>query len=189
MLLPALVLALGLAAVPSVSGHTLDPGLNRVNVAVDVLHVLGAAAWVGALLGLVLEAPVRPAVVLAAAGVIVLAVTGIVRASFELLHVSQLWTTSYGLTLIAKTLMLLGTLAVGWRLRARVRVRAGVELVLIALLVIGVSVLVLYGPAGTSRAAFGCRTPLRGVRHRSFDQGVMVASWMSVGSACVFPIS
>jgi copper transport protein len=148
VLLPALVLALGLAAVPSASGHALDPGLNRVNVAVDVLHVLGAAAWIGALLGLVLvrDAPVRPAVVLAAAGVVVLAVTGVVRASFELLHVSQLWTTSYGLTLSAKTLMLLVTLAVGWRLRARVRVRAGIELVLVGLLVIGVSVLVLLRP-------------------------------------------
>ena len=52
----ALVLALGLAVVPSVAGHALDRGLNRVNVVADVLHVLGAAAWVGALLGLVLVA-------------------------------------------------------------------------------------------------------------------------------------
>jgi len=163
---PALVLALALAGVPSVSGHALDPGLNRVNIAVDVLHVLGAAAWVGALLGLVLEAPVRPAVVLAGAGVAVLAATGVVRASFELIHVSQLWTTSYGLTLIAKTLMLLVTLAVGWRLRARVRVRAGVELVLVTLLVIGVSVLVLLRPgrneprrSRVSDTAERCPTP------------------------------
>jgi copper transport protein len=44
---PALVLALGLAIVPSVAGHALDPGLNHVNVVADVFHVLGAAAWGG----------------------------------------------------------------------------------------------------------------------------------------------
>ena len=127
---PALVLALGLAIVPSVAGHALDPGLNRVNVVADVLHVLGAAAWVGALLGLVLvrDAPRRRAVVLAAGGVVVLGVTGVVRASFELLHLSQLWSTSYGVTLLVKTAILLAALAAGWLLRARIRVRASVEL-------------------------------------------------------------
>ena len=145
---PALVLALGLAIVPSVAGHALDPGLNRVNVVADVLHVLGAAAWVGALLGLVLvrDAPRRRAVVLAAGGVVVLGVTGVVRASFELLHLSQLWNTSYGLTLLVKTAILLGALATGWFLRARIRVRASVELGLVALLVVAVSVLVLLRP-------------------------------------------
>lgn len=145
---PALVLALGLAIVPSVAGHALDPGLNRVNVVADVLHVLGAAAWAGALLGLVLvrDAPRRRAVVLAASGVVVLGVTGVVRASFELLHLSQLWNTSYGITLLVKTAILLGALATGWFLRARIRVRASVELGLVALLVVAVSVLVLLRP-------------------------------------------
>ena len=145
---PALVLALGLGIVPSVAGHALDTGLNRVNVVADVLHVLGAAAWVGALLGLVLvrDAPRRRAVVLAAGGVVVLAVTGVVRASFELLHLSQLWNTSYGLTLLVKTAILLAAVAAGWFLRAHIRVRASVELGLVALVVIAVSVLVLLRP-------------------------------------------
>ena len=145
---PALVLALGLAIVPSVAGHALDPGLNRVNVVADVLHVLGAAAWVGALLGLVLvrAAPRRRAVALAAGGVVVLGVTGVVRASFELLHLSQLWNTSYGITLLVKTAILLVALAAGWFVRSRLRVRAGVELGLVALLVVAVSVLVLLRP-------------------------------------------
>jgi copper transport protein len=145
---PALVLALGLAIVPSVAGHALDPALNRVNVVADVLHVLGAAAWVGALLGLVLvrAAPQRRAVALAAGGVVVLGVTGVVRASFELLHLSQLWNTSYGITLLVKTSILLVALAAGWFVRTRLRVRAGVELGLVALLVIAVSVLVLLRP-------------------------------------------
>jgi copper transport protein len=145
---PALVLALGLAIVPSVAGHALDPGLNRVNVVADVLHVLGAAAWVGTLLGLVLvrPAPQRRVVALAAGGVVVLGVTGVVRASFELLHLSQLWNTSYGITLLVKTATLLVALAAGWFVRTRLRVRAGVELGLVALLVIAVSVLVLLRP-------------------------------------------
>src|SRR5439155_9729438 len=36
---PALLLAIGLTAVPAVAGHALDRGLNRVNVVADVLHV------------------------------------------------------------------------------------------------------------------------------------------------------
>ncbi|MDX6440273.1 MAG: copper transport protein [Gaiellaceae bacterium] len=147
-LLPATVLALGLAIVPSVGGHALDPGLNRVNVVADVLHVLGAAAWVGALLGLLLvrDAPRRRAVMLAAVGVVLLGATGVVRASFELLHLSQLWNTSYGVTLMVKTAILIVALAAGWFARARIRVRASIELGLVALLVVAVAVLVLLRP-------------------------------------------
>jgi copper transport protein len=153
-LLPALVLALGLAIVPSVAGHALDPGLNRVNVVADVLHVLGAAAWVGALLGLVLvrTAATRRAVALAAAGVAVLAVTGVVRAAFELVHLAQLWDTSYGITLLVKTGMLLASLATGWYVRTRIRLRAGVELGLVALLIVAVAVLVLLRPGRNAAA-------------------------------------
>jgi copper transport protein len=151
---PALLLALGLAIVPSVAGHALDPGLNRVNVVADVLHVLGAAAWVGALLGLVLvrNAPRRRAIALAAAGVVVLGVTGVVRASFELLHLSQLWSTSYGLTLLAKTAVLVAALAAGWFVRSRIRLRASVELGLVSLLVIAVAILVLLRPGRNAAA-------------------------------------
>jgi copper transport protein len=155
VLRPAVVLALGLAIVPSVSGHALDRGLNRVNVVADVLHVLGAAAWVGALLGLVLvrEAPPRRAAVLAAGGVVLLGVTGVVRASFELLHLSQLWNTSYGIALLVKTAILLAALATGWFLRARIRVRASVELGLVVAIVVAVSVLVLLRPGRNVVAA------------------------------------
>ena len=145
---PALVLALGLAAVPASAGHALDPGLTRLNVVADVLHVAGAAAWVGALLG-VLVLPggsVRRTGLLAAAGVLLLGVTGIVRASFELVHPAQLWDTSYGRTLLVKTGILVVALAAGWSLRAQARRRAGVELVLVAGLVVAVSVLVLLRP-------------------------------------------
>src|SRR5580765_2746573 len=86
VLRPALLLALGLLVVPSFAGHALDRGLNRVNVVADILHVTGAAAWVGALLGLVLfrDVPQRRAVQLAAGGVLLVGATGVVRACFEL---------------------------------------------------------------------------------------------------------
>src|SRR6266849_1129381 len=152
---PAVVFALGLAIVPSVAGHALDRGLNRINVVADALHVLGAAAWVGALLGLVLvrNALRRRTVALAAGGVLLLGVTGVVRASFELLHVSQLWNTSYGVTLLVKTAILLAALAAGWLLHTRIRVRAAVELGLVVAIVAAVSVLVLLRPGRNVIAA------------------------------------
>jgi copper transport protein len=148
---PALVLALPLVGVPTVAGHALDRGLPRVNVAVDLLHVAGASAWVGALLGLVLfrSAAVR----LAAGGIALLAVTGVVRALYELLHVSQLWETGYGRALLVKTGLLL--LAIGlavWR-------RPRLELVVDAVLVGAVAVLVLERP-GRNAPAATARAPI-----------------------------
>ncbi|MES1248784.1 MAG: copper resistance protein CopC [Actinomycetota bacterium] len=135
---PSLWLALPLVAVPTAAGHALDRGLSRVNVAADVLHVAGAAAWVGALLGLVVTR--RRDVRLAAAGVALLTVTGVVRASYELLHLAQLWETSYGRALLVKTGLLLAAVAVGmWR-------RPRVELVLVAGILVAVGVLTLERP-------------------------------------------
>lgn len=147
---PALVLALGLAVVPSVAGHALDPGLPRVNVVADVLHVTAAAAWVGVLVGL-LALPAEPAatrrgVALAGAAVVVLGVTGIVRASYELLAASQLWDTGYGRTLLVKTALLLAALAAGWLARSRLRRRLRLELALVAGLLLAVAVLVQLRP-------------------------------------------
>jgi copper transport protein len=168
VLRPALLLAIGLAAVPAVEGHALDRGLNRVNVVADVLHVAGAAAWVGALVGLVAlrDASSRRAAALALGGLLLLGATGIVRASFELVHPSQLWDTSYGQALLVKTGILLVALGAGWALRARLRRRAAVELAFVAGLVVAVSVLVTLRPgrnvvaaqraAGVSPAALTC---------------------------------
>jgi methionine-rich copper-binding protein CopC/putative copper export protein len=150
---PAVLLALGLVAVPTVAGHALDNGLPRLNVAADLLHVAGASAWAGALLGLVLRGPPRRLVRLAAAGVLVLGVTGVVRALYELVHVSQLWEIGYGRTILVKTGILLGALALGVLLRARIRRRAAVELVLVAGLLVAVGVLVLQRPGRNAEAA------------------------------------
>ncbi len=141
----ALVLALPLLAVPTTSGHALDRGLSRVNVAADLLHVAGASMWVGALLGLLVTRRREARLVLG--GVVLLAVTGVVRASYELLHVSQAWDTGYGRTLLVKTGLLLAAAALGlWR-------RPRAELVLVAVLVGAVAVLVLQRPGRNAEAA------------------------------------
>ena len=134
----SLGLALPLVGAPTVAGHALDRGLSRVNVAADVLHVAGASLWVGALLGMVVLR--RRELRLVVAGVGLLSVTGVVRASYELLHVSQLWGTGYGRTLLVKTALLLAAAALGlWR-------RPRLELVLVGGLVVAVAVLVLQRP-------------------------------------------
>jgi hypothetical protein len=145
---PALRLALLLVVVPSFAGHALDPGLARVNLVADVLHVAAAAAWVGVLVGLVVvRGPeLRRVGVLAVGAVALLGITGVTRAVFELTAVSQLWSTSYGRVLLVKTALLLGALLAGWRVRRRPRERAVVELVLVAALIVAVSVLVELRP-------------------------------------------
>jgi copper transport protein len=155
VLRPALVLALALVVAPAFAGHAYDSGVNRLNVPADALHITGAAAWVGALIGLVLfrDAGQRRFVLLAAGGVLLLGVTGIVRAWWELVHLSQLWDASYGQTLLVKTGLLLVAGAVGWLLRARIRRRARVELVFVAGIVVAVSVLVLLRPGRDIEAA------------------------------------
>lgn len=155
VLRPALVLALGLVVAPAFAGHAYDPGVNRLNIPADALHLVGAAAWIGALVGLVVlrDMEQRRLVLLALGGVLLLAVTGIVRAWWELLHLSHLWDSSYGQTLLVKTGLLLVAGVVGWLLRARIRRRAGVELVLAVGIVIAVAVLVLLRPGRDIQAA------------------------------------
>jgi copper transport protein len=144
---PALFLALGLAAVPAISGHALDPGLPAVNVVFDIAHVLSAAAWVGVLLGIVVVGREgRRAALLATAGVILLGITGALRAGFELTAFSQLWTTSYGQAVLVKSALLLTALGLGWLLRARVRRRAILELAFVVAIVAVAAVLVQLRP-------------------------------------------
>src|SRR5207248_2198068 len=88
----ALVLALALLPVPTVAGHALDPGRSWIQVPVDLLHVVAAAAWIGGLFALALVVPregAPPDVVraaarrfsrLALASVLLLAATGAGRA-------------------------------------------------------------------------------------------------------------
>jgi len=144
---PALFLALGLAVVPSVSGHALDPGVPAVNVVFDIVHVLSAAAWVGVLLGIIVVGREgRRGALLAIAGVVLLGITGALRAGFELTAFSQLWTTSYGQALLVKTGLVLAALGIGLLLRAHARRRAILELAFVVAIVGVAAVLVQLRP-------------------------------------------
>jgi copper transport protein len=127
-----LVLAVAVLPVPTVAGHALDPGRSWIEVPLDLLHVLAAALWIGGLFALALVAPrdgASPEVLAAAArrfsklalaSVLVLALTGAGRALAELSAVSQLWTTSYGRAILAKTGLFAVLLGLGAISRSRI---------------------------------------------------------------------
>ena len=157
VLRPTLRVALLLVVVPSFSGHALDPGLARINVLADVIHLVAAAAWVGALVGLVLVrgADLRRVGALAVAAIALLGVTGVTRAAYELASASQLWSTSYGRAILVKSALLLAAVLGGWFARSRPRDRALVELALVAALIVAVSVLVELRPGRNATADSG----------------------------------
>ena len=108
--------SLVLLAAPTLAGHALDHDQPRVLAPlVDAAHIASAAVWLGGLLSLVYVLPratddgsARSAAVRrfsssALVAVIVLGVSGLTRALTELSAVHQLWTTSYGQTLLVKT--------------------------------------------------------------------------------------
>ena len=119
---PAAVAGAWALAAPGISGHAGDPGRGPLVIGLDALHVAAAAIWIGGLLQLARghaacharphrsRCATRPAPRIAGRfsrmalwSVAVLAVTGGLRALWELSSVSQIWTTSYGRTLLAKT--------------------------------------------------------------------------------------
>ena len=111
---------------PTLSGHALDRNQPRVlSVAADFAHLTAAAVWLGGLLSLIYvvpratgDEPKRVAVArrfstVALTAVLVIGVTGIARALTELSAVHQIWTTSYGRALIAKTVLFIPLLGLG----------------------------------------------------------------------------
>jgi copper transport protein len=128
----ALVLALAVLPAPTLAGHALDPGRAWYEVPADFLHVAAAAMWLGGLVALAFVVPrsAQPPETKAAAtrrfsqfalgSVIVLAVTGVVRAISELGAVSQLWTTGYGRAISTKSILFALLVALGWMSRKRV---------------------------------------------------------------------
>ena len=135
----AFVCALALLPIPSIAGHALDRGQwpRPLEVVADVLHVGAAAVWIGGLLALAVALPrasrrlspeQRPLLAaalvprlsaLALVSVLVIAVTGLIRALSELSAVSQLWSTGYGRALVVKTALLVAVVALGWANRSR----------------------------------------------------------------------
>jgi copper transport protein len=158
-----------LVFVPTLRGHALDPGEPRLlNAAVDLVHVAAVALWIGGLLQLALLLPglarlpeeearsrlsfalVRRFSAVALVAVLMISVTGVTRAFFELSDLDQLWTTGYGRAIVVKTGLLAGLVALGWvnryrllpgRRLAPLRLSILAEAVLVASVVVAVAFL------------------------------------------------
>jgi copper transport protein len=164
---------------PGLSGHAGDPGLGFFALAFDTLHLAGAAVWIGGLAHLFVVAAPATATLppeersrvrlelaqrfsrIALASVVVISVTGVARALWELSAVSQIWSTPYGRTLMIKT-ALLGALVVLGYLNRRslgdftaLRRRVGIELSLLVTLTAAVSLLTDLPPANSTPANAG----------------------------------
>ncbi len=151
-LLPAAaVVAVALLPLPSLSGHALDPGQPFYAPVADVLHVLAAAIWLGGLLALAAVLRFVPGRVsgragerfsrIALAAVLVVAATGLVRALTGLAALDQLWTTTYGRALLAKSALLAALVALGYVNRRQLRrpvVLAEIAVLAVLLLAVGV---------------------------------------------------
>ncbi len=176
-LLPAAgAAAIALLLAPTLSGHSLDRGQPRVLAPLaDFAHMASAAIWLGGLVSLVYVVPratgdpdVRAAVArrfstVALGAVLLIGVTGLTRSLTELSAVHQVWSTSYGRALIAKTVLFAPLLGLGWlnrsvllRTFARLRRSVLVELTVLAGIVVAVAILTELRPGRDQpRAATG----------------------------------
>jgi len=201
--LPAAALAVWAVVVPGLSGHAGDPGKGVPTVIVDALHLAAAAVWIGGVAQLVWVTPhatrgltgeaqsaVRSAIVrrfsaIALGCVVVVAVTGLARALWEVSAVSQIWTTGYGQTLITKTLLFAGLIGLGYRNRGvldrfpAIRRGASIELVLMAGLMAAVALLTNLPPANLpSVPSFASAAPAPGKpSHLALAGGVKLDVW------------
>jgi putative copper export protein len=124
--------ALVLAITPALGGHAAaSPRFTSLMIAGDWLHVLGGASWLGSLLfvmmigvpiALTLEPPdswnsisslvnaFSPVALVSAAGVVA---SGVFASWVHVEHLSALWQTNYGRTLLVKLALVLIALAIG----------------------------------------------------------------------------
>jgi copper transport protein len=135
-----------LCTVPALSGHaaSVESGTGWAILS-DAVHVLGAGVWLGTLAVLVsaglpaalwardaggtaaFAAMVNRFSPVALAGAALAGGTGVVNALFHLNAVSQLWSTRYGLFLLAKLALLLVVVGTGFYNWRRVRPALGDE--------------------------------------------------------------
>ena len=127
-----------LAITPALSGHASIQSPTAVFFPSDVLHVLAASVWVGGIACIVFVLPAatrslpsrdRSRLLLAAlvrfsplalACVVAIAVTGVVQAYIDVRSLSGLLHSTYGQLIIAKTVLLLILIGLGWANRSRV---------------------------------------------------------------------
>jgi copper transport protein len=168
----AIALALAVLPAPTLAGHSLDPGRSWIEPPADFLHVAAAAMWLGGLVALAFVVPrsAQPPEIKSAAlrrfsrvalgSVIVIAVTGVVRALSELAAVSQLWTTGYGRAIGAKSILFALVVLLGWLSRSRVatgltRVRRSVagEVAVLLGVIVAVAILTALPPGRRVQSA------------------------------------
>ena len=127
-----------LAATPALSGHASIQSPTTVFFPSDVLHVLAASVWVGGIACLLLalpaatrqlQSPQRSRLLLATlarfsplalTSVIVIAMTGVVQAYIDVRSLNGLFHSTYGALIIAKVVLLLLLICLGWINRQRV---------------------------------------------------------------------
>src|SRR5205085_6779448 len=126
---------------PTFAGHALDAGQPAVIApAADLLHLGGAAVWLGGVASLALArtGSVQRFAQFALPAVALVALGGAARALTELSSLSQVWTTSYGRALVVKTTVFAALLALAWLARRRLLL---VQLALLAVVAVTVGAL------------------------------------------------
>ena len=161
-----------LIAAPAVGGHALDPGVPRVQVVVDVVHLAAAAVWLGGLAALALTLPLGGAAVarrfsrVALMAVAVIAVTGVLRAVSELSAVGQVFSTGYGRALVVKTVLFAALIGLGYYARRALLARPRllrrsvlVELALLGGVTAAVAILTSIAPGRNAAAGPATAAP------------------------------
>jgi len=126
-----------LAITPALAGHASIESPRGVFFPADVLHVLGASIWVGGIACLLLAVPAatrlldgseRTGLLLGAlagfspvalASVLAIGISGVIQAYIDVRTLNALFTTTYGLIVVAKSVFFLGLVALGWFNRQR----------------------------------------------------------------------
>jgi putative copper export protein len=212
--IPAVVLGIWTIVVPGYSGHAGDPGRGVFTIGVDAAHVAAAAVWIGGLAQLVLVLPhatrgladaardearraaLRRFSAVALVSVCIVAVTGAGRALWEVGAVSQVWSTSYGRALVAKTVLLGALVALGYRNRksldrfGEVRRRAVLELGLLAGVLAAVALLTDLQPANTPGFANAApAVPAGGPALVDLSKTARLALWPGVAGSNVIAVT
>jgi copper transport protein len=118
----AFVLGGGMLLTFTLSGHASVGSSPLLPMALDWLHLVATAVWIGGLIAFVLVLPLPTALLgptiarfssMALACVAILTASGIYAATLHLTAVSDLWLSDYGRTLLAKLILFGITIAFG----------------------------------------------------------------------------
>lgn len=130
--------ALYLAMTPAFAGHPSIQSPVAVFFPTNVVHVLAASVWVGGIACLILALPAATRQLpaesrgrllletlirfspIAVGAVIAIAITGVIQAYIDVRTVHALFSTTYGLLVVAKVVLLLALIGFGFQNRQRI---------------------------------------------------------------------